>query len=223
MRSVGLRAGMLAVVLLTWVVVYEEPAEAHNPSTFFPQSHIPGLTTKWPFNRVDVYFDPTFPNEQIWRDRVQEAGAVNWPRSIGLPPVHYWFAPSAWTTGPCVRADNQNGVFWQPIPTSFIAITEYCDYFGHWYFNMVFNKNVTLWPGNTSPPSSLWQDLESVATHEWGHAYGWNAMHIAPEGTPQICDYSGTRHTMCAVNVWGWLRQRTPAVHDLHTVDAAYP
>jgi hypothetical protein len=229
MERAASRAVAVALVIGSPVALPGLQSGAHTHTHYFIASPIPGLTTKWPFNRVDGYFDASYPNEQMWRDRVQEAGSFNWPRSLGLPPVYYWFAPGGWTySGNCVRSDNQNGVFWKALPNDWLAVTQSCRYHGHWYFNMTFDRDSTLWPGNDPAPSTDWFDLEAIATHEWGHAYGWTATstnnggHL-PDGEVGVCDSSLTRHTMCRQIPRQWLRQPTPEAHDLHTTDWGYP
>jgi hypothetical protein len=215
------RVPALLTVLILAVGALQIPpstSAAHTSSPYFPPDPVAG-TTAWPFGSMSVYFTTSFPNLQVWRDRVQEAH-LNWPQSLGRPPV-YFAMGGAWSTNSCLHADNVNGVHRGALPTGWAASVSNCRAVGHWNFQMTFSTAHTFWPNNSDPPSNQ-MDLEAVGTHEFGHAYGWVGPHWDDGGPSPLCTFGLDRHTMCAATVIGWLRQRTPETHDQHTMAAAF-
>ena len=217
------RAGLAlaAVVLILVSVLQGDVAAAHDPAYYFPPSHIAGLSSKWPFPAMNVSFTPSFPNSQVWRDRVQEAHA-NWPGSTGRPSVYFHITSSPWSaSNPCAQGDDANGVFYSSLPIGTLGRTYRCDYYQHWNFNLVFNSSYGWHVGSGDPPSDFF-DLESNATHEFGHAYGGWVLDRHFTGTT-LCPSNDARHTMCSSLPIGTSYTRTPASHDVHTMDAGYP
>ena len=83
-----LLAAVLVVALVQ--VAHATPSGAHLPGPYFHPTFVGN--TSWPFGSMTVRFTNTFPNNQTWRDRVQE-GHANWPQAAtGRPPVYFMMA-----------------------------------------------------------------------------------------------------------------------------------
>ncbi len=80
-------------------------------------------------------------------------------------------------------------------------------------------------PGRAGEAGSK-QDLQSVMTHEFGHATGWGAHYDGPNhiprGTARCGRTDSNRETMCASNTSGVPWGRTLGPHDKHTFRRAY-
>jgi hypothetical protein len=87
----------------------------------------------------------------------------------------------------------------------------------------IFDSDETWWPFNNGPVPATHVDMESISTHEWGHAFGmkhWNGPPNPQDAT--VCP-AGNQHTMCSgFNPNGSTVLRTPEAHDLHEMDQAY-
>lgn len=84
--------------------------------------------------------------------------------------------------------------------------------------SIVFNTDYTWYTGAGTPPEGE-PDLWGTATHELGHAAGFEGHFTGNE----LCPATSARHTMCG----GWLIShlpyaRTLEVHDKHSIAAAY-
>lgn len=209
---------IVIAMVVSAAVIAPGPAGAHGPGTYFPPTFVGD--SSWPFGSMNMWFTTTFPNSQTWRDRIQEAHA-NWPQSTGRPPVYFGMAGTNWSFQNC-QPDNVNGVHYWPLNDPTRAANTYsCTSFGYWSTQIVINSQRD-WNVSNSAPGANQVDLESVATHEFGHAYGWHGPHWdqAP-GSPSCGDVL-TRETMCSATFVGQLRTRTPEIHDVHTMDAAF-
>ncbi len=84
------------------------------------------------------------------------------------------------------------------------------------------HSGITWWPYNDTPVPDGYLDLESILTHEFGHALGWEG-HLSLADS--VCGDVpvATDQTMCpgfqlAASYW-----RSTELHDRHTMDNAYP
>jgi len=172
-------------------------AAAHPPGDFFPPSggNLPGLPTTWPFGQMDVVFTPSF-SSSAGRLRVNEAHA-NWPQWTGRPPVYFWTTSADFDPGSGMALpDDYNGVHMRNLGSNAHALTITNEYFGHWNSQLVFNSVAVFgsWNYTNGAPLSSQVDLEGVATHEFGHMYGWRG-HFGFLACPP---YAAPRNTMCA-------------------------
>lgn len=99
------------------------------------------------------------------------------------------------------------------------------------FFQMIVDHDETWYSGNDNVPDGEW-DLQSIATHEFGHAMGgWHPSspesHFDAQTNAALCTSSAsTNHTMCTPANTGALGQkgwRTLEEHDKDTVDDGYP
>jgi len=85
-------------------------------------------------------------------------------------------------------------------------------------FKMNLDDSENWYTGTGSPPGNQ-IDVQSVATHEFGHAAG--AQHFPNNN--QVCPNNSTMETMCPFYTagTGWLASLES--HDEHTFSNAYP
>jgi hypothetical protein len=174
MRS--MRRVVAGVAMSVVLMLHQTPASAdHAWQTYFPPiPSWPGWNTAWPFGSMSVVFTGSFPDNQLFRDRVHEAH-LNWPQaSTGRPPVYFYQTTDTWLPQyPCTFPDNWNGVY---LEDSYLlgpahATTYFCDGnnpngLGHWSAQMVFNSDFLWWVSNSQPSSIYSNDLEGVATYD---------------------------------------------------------
>jgi hypothetical protein len=98
-----------------------------------------------------------------------------------------------------------------------------------WAFDIVFNSGYRWYSGRGKDVPPRRYDLQSTATHEFGHATGWlphfNRAGGSYDPLPgnKVCGINNPdRFTMCGGGVIANSVRRTPEKHDRHTF-GAYP
>ena len=86
-------------------------------------------------------------------------------------------------------------------------------------FSITFDFSESWYTGTSTTPGTQY-DLLGVATHEFGHAYGFSG-HFSE--LDDQCDYNSTRATMCYGSNPGDDYKRTLEAHDIHTVPYSVP
>ncbi len=218
----GTKAGALGVAAgLLWALalVAVQPATAHSGY----------YVTKWsdPGN-VKWGFTPSVPTG-AWRDRTLSAAGA-WNR-VGTKMK---FAKGSdfstnFAHGRCPSSPGVNGVHrkWLGGAGGTLAKSVVCIYSSTpsrlWSFQVVYDKSERWYTGTGSPRSGQY-DLQSIGTHEFGHATGFG-MGSAPDHLPggaSICANKWGQHTMCPKHYAGTNRQRTLETHDKDGFVAAY-
>jgi hypothetical protein len=164
-----------------------------------------------------------------WRTPIKNAAATWNKAGAKLTFVESSTAISHGYTA-CGSAYQDNGVWYRSLSSTYLAWTSWCTFSGTnemYSFQLSVNKNYSWYIG-TGTPSSSQYDLQSVATHELGHAGGWAHHWNDPGyGGDYYCSWNGdstspTRHTMCAETANGTIMQRTLGPHDLDTFQNRY-
>lgn len=195
-------------VIAAWIML-AAPSDAHT-----------GLyRERWVANKIVPY--GFTPSAAAWKTRVN-AGANTWS-ALG-EPMRFTNSlpdfPSNFRPGVCSRTYQRNGIHRKAIDGTggTLARTYLCTSGGALHsFQLVFDRG-DRWYTGTGAPARNQADLQSVATHEFGHATGF-AGHFSGSA---LCSNDASFHTMCAGHVVGTNRQRTLEEHDKHTFGAAY-
>src|SRR5258706_5890359 len=167
---------IVAAGLLLHLTVLAAPAAAHDPTVYIGNQWFPQLTT---FTYVN-----NFPGG-AYRDRVQ-AGAGDWPSGVtGNPGLNYanssqfwWFADTCSGNGSGIHWEQIDGAFdpnnpntWQLGTTSWCRAYDSPGAYGPIVKVQVrFDMEENWWTGTGTAPQDTW-DLESIAAHEFGHAF----------------------------------------------------
>jgi hypothetical protein len=180
------------------------------------------MTHRWESSSIRFMYGPSLPGGS-YRDRVREASG-NWA-GLGLPPRTFSANAGPWTGNPCTNLTRglTNGVHMRTIDGGgrILAATYACirtDRPVVINVDIVIDASEAWWPSNSTAISPNSMDLESVVTHEMGHAWGWFGGHLT--GAP--CQPGPRRHTMCADLIRGTTGQRTPESGDYLPVLRAY-
>lgn len=180
------------------------------------------VTHTWESSSIRFMYGPSLPGGS-YRDRVREASG-NWA-GLGLPPRTFSANAGPWTGNPCTNLSRglTNGVHMRTIDGGgrILAATYACirtDRPVVINVDIVIDASEAWWPSNSTAISPNSMDLESVVTHEMGHAWGWFGAHLT--GAP--CQPGPNRHTMCADLIRGTTGQRTPQPGDYLPVLRAY-
>ena len=201
-------------------------AAAHDASSYF--NH------RFTDSTVAFYFDASFPANSPFplRDRVRE-GNFNWyayPSNRPTMSIYDGSVNYGGWNAPCQQPYSvANGLHWFGLDgaDNELARTTVCyDSAGHIMTgtsHIAFDSGETWWAYDSAPPSNAYYDLESIATHEFGHALGgWLSDSSGHwKSSSDLCT-SGPIHTMCPVNPKGSADWRTPESHDGHTMQAGY-
>jgi Matrixin len=180
------------------------------------------VTHTWQSSSIHFMYGPSLPGGG-YRDRAREASA-NWA-GVGLPPRTFSSNAGPWTGDPCVNRTRglSNGIHLRRIDGAghTLAATHACirtDRAIVVNVDIVIDASEAWWVSNSTAISPNTMDLESVVTHEMGHAWGWFGGHLS--GGP--CQPGPRRHTMCADLPRGVTGQRSPEVGDRNPVALAY-
>jgi hypothetical protein len=226
MRSGSARFGMVLATCVLALVFWSAatPAWAHGgyPRTWGP------ITVTW-------HFTAGFPEGAGQRDSVRE-GADQWTNT---PNANFnWSEGNERANWPlnadCTASWNlglgNNTINWKPIDGrgGILGDTVDCPASGSGDIKKFWTRFDSddaadfHWPGHPpdDPPiQSDEVDGWALATHELGHATGFNG-HITD---PNLCESAGIDlHTMCLGIYVGLARQRTVEVHDVDTFKSAY-
>lgn len=166
-----------------------------------------------------------------WRDQIRD-GFQEWSDRVGGRAPKFAFNNVENLTNPYTPCNGANAVFARNLDadglTGALGYTPGCRLSGGRYtgFSMVLDTDpsgggaIGWYLGDDVVPDNRW-DLQSIATHEAGHATGFYGHFDA--GQP-ICQ-GPDRETMCAGSSEpiGTKYLRTLEAHDRHTIQAAYP
>ena len=232
LRLRAAHAVVLAVFVGCLTGLMTAPALGHDGATYFP--------ARWQVDlRPDWSFTSTFPGGD-WRARVRD-GVTQW-NLAGQPLVWEQIGQRAdFNPDVCPGTAATNAVHWRNIPdnTGALAYTTMCRYANNpqrmWSANIVFDSSRNWYTGTGDAPDGLFNnicalppdcqwDAWSVASHEWGHASGFNGPFDSGHfnRNESICESNSSQHTMCPSLSIGTERMRTLEVHDRHTFDNAY-
>lgn len=221
--SVRRLVGMLMfAAALSGLVALETPriARAHDYSDCTPDSTYPCLIAAiWHEPEINFTFTASVPPNSPFpmRSRIMD-GALNWPKGTSSRPnVTFDSTSLNWPVYPCDSyATGANGIHYYDLDWVGSGVVGWVCQFAsaHRMLNaqVVFDNDRTWWPYNDLPPGTH-LDLESVATHEFGHAFGWYG-HFACSGS--------SIETMCAAISNGQAHPRSPEDHDRHTLTGGY-
>lgn len=181
------------------------------------------VTHVWEGTSIRFMYGPSLPSG-AWRDRVREA-SNNWA-GLGLPARSFVSSPAGtWTSNPCTNYSRglRNGIHRRSIDGGgrILAATATCmrtDRPAMVNIDMVIDAGETWWTSDSVAISPGAMDLEAVATHEMGHAWGWLGPHLS--GT--VCDHGPRRHTMCASASRGTAILRSVERGDKNPIALAY-
>ncbi len=209
--------------LLFAMVATMLPAGAHPSSTYYPAIWKRQLNQTWSFTT-------TFPGG-AFRDRVRN-GSSEWNAQYEGMLFSEVGQVADYDSLTCPATFGKNGVHYRSVPEmpgrDSLAVTLTCVFTGT---TEIANTNITfdsknLWHTGTGVPAPGLIDAWSVATHEWGHATGFDGPYENGHFDPyeSICT-AGSPQTMCPFYVPPTLtdpKQRTLAGHDSHTFKGAY-
>jgi predicted Zn-dependent protease len=187
-------------------------AWAHDAATFYPNT--------WSPPTVTYHFTPSVPTE--WQASV-DFGADQWSNVNGST-FDYVHGTDVADFDPTVcNTSGVNGIHRGAIDgaSGTLGVTRTCFSTSTHHFiamQVLFDsaENFNVGSGN---PSGSQPDLESVATHELGHATGFSGHFTEPA----LCAFNSSQQTMCSTHLSGSTWQRSLADHDQHTFAAAYP
>jgi len=199
------------------LVVPTRSAQAHDAPAWFQ--------ARWNSGPVPFVIDGTVPASTAFRDRIREGG-TNWPTNTsGRPAISFGSTAGDLPSGAC--ADSTSGIHYGYVDgraSGTVAVTNVCYYSSSRSIvtaDIVFDDREPWFDSDSTAIPSDRLDLEAVATHEFGHAYGgWNGSHWGDGG--ELCGTGLTRHTMCPSIIRGQSTQRSPELHDVHTMKAEY-
>lgn len=204
------------------IVLLPSPASAHTSSTY--------ITKHWPTNQTVSYGVNTGYPGSDYRSRALD-GKNQWNDSTNSgEPNFYWSLADDISYGdaqtPCgVPNFNTGALFWNNLDyagTGVLGITRLCAANPIWNFTIEFDSTRSWYAGTADAPDNR-ADFWSVATHEFGHAFGFtggSGGHF-PAGD-SICANNSSMATMCPSYYIGTERQRTVSTHDIHTLDGGY-
>jgi hypothetical protein len=193
--------------------------------------------------RVQVFFDSGYPDGS-YRSAVRRAGG-EWNRY--QQSLQFEFQPGSITTDRTYGGDNhycsrdraplhRNGrpasvIFWSALSPQTGGRVGSCWENGTQVgFRMAINRapKVPWYRGSSGSVPDDRADLQSLATHEFGHATGWVRHYDGGSddnlpGSEHCGRDMKDRQTMCALAAYpGQSRTRTLGQHDRHTFEAAY-
>jgi hypothetical protein len=219
-------AMVLAIVTGTSLV-----AVAHDSSEYYCldiDDDQPGC--KWSVdNRDNVNWKFVNGVPTAMRDRIKD-GAQEWNAVTGTDNFRFdWnsgdYSAFAWLNQ-CPNADSsnyeKNGIHWTSINAAGMAVTCATPGGGLHDFQMVLDSDLDWYSGTGDPPSNK-VDTWSTATHEFGHATGWDKHFINNTMCPS--NDRPSWQTMCAADsgdLPGARYARTLEAHDIDTFQDAY-
>jgi hypothetical protein len=231
------RTAVALAIAASSLFTFTERAEAHpaNDCSNVGNPTLCNHRRTWAEATVYIVARPNFlARPASWTDRLRDARDA-WPTSTGRPGLSVTsIGPaSACSSGDDPTYTGKINVFYGDVqanggPSGAIGLT--CLYpaaFSGDGYRMrradviVDDDPSSPWTssGASDIPSGT-LDLQSLLTHELGHALGlWG--HFAPGEAicnPDSLDY----HTMCQGLTPGTVRRRTPEAHDLHVQTDAY-
>jgi len=224
------RTWLAALAALSLPLTLSSPATAHDAAVFYPD--------RWPTNRTvhysiheDVPLSGGFRNSLAsglarWSDLAGGNGP-EFIRDAVSGGINNFYACDNAYGGRLFVAENLASYLGYP-SESVLGFTQPCIIDGVWTkFQITFEKTAEAsgasgWnTDDTAPGPNQW-DLQSIATHEAGHATGFVGHFSAAAYCPSPAD--ATTQTMCAgdPSQKGTSMVRSLEDHDLHTLDNAY-
>lgn len=218
MGKVRLRVVLLALVFMVpaTLLMPISNASSHTWTTYYYH--------KWLANSDPKYwFNDSLPDSADFRQRVRDASnSWNAQGGTGAPD----FLSQTVTSLGRDCSVGRNMIEFANLAAGVAADTPSCWYttgLANYYgFSIRFNSDMTWYTGTGTPPAGQ-IDLQSIATHEFGHATGFGSDY-APDHFPvSECPTSSTTlYTMCPSYPTATIRWRTLEVHDIHTLEGAY-
>jgi hypothetical protein len=219
---IALLVGANAVLVALLVAA---PGSAHAASVFY--------SVRWDLDRnVRYYFDPPVPD--AFRPEIND-GFDTWSDLVDGHAPNFNPGGEEQLSDP-FGCEGTTGIFYRNLANddygNALAVTTGCaDYTQSNLikFKMVFDSHPSLGPGidwyvgDGNVPDNRW-DLQSIATHEAGHAAGsYGGGHHGHFLGATLCSGSD-RQTLCvgSADSVGTKYLRTLEEHDLHTLEDAY-
>jgi hypothetical protein len=205
-------------------VLSVEPAEAHTYSNYF--------AAVWPTSSKTFYYDADFPDSIgvfTWRERMSD-GRTNWPIADTGRPGIALVDSSSYSGASCGTVNVDEALIFNYIDGEEGAVATTCV---AEQGSSIINARITIDSGDDwyvtdshpipSPYNTTHHDLEAAATHEFGHALGWNGHFSQADNAvcPGDPDNSG-QQTMCPTIWEGIVYFRSTETHDRHTMDSAH-
>lgn len=221
-----IRAALIIVAGLLMLLGLGTPtSSAHNATDFYP------TYSRWPkWSHPAWFIRDNFPTGDA-RIAVQNS-FLTWNAAYsgvyGEPQFDFDGPTTAVGDWSNACTTSFNGVYWR----------QGTSYSGTWFgktntcvtpgyvtrFTLVVNQDQPWYVSSGNPPSTQW-DLQSVVTHEVGHATGW-VGHFGPIPSADVCNQSdpSAYMTMCGYDptAKGTNKMRTLGQHDQHTLYNAY-
>jgi hypothetical protein len=225
--TISFLAGAL-VGLMTLVV--SPQANAHSADEFYDWWwHDSEKPVRW-------HFDNDFPSAGTKRQRVKDAIDTweNAPGQLGFDRGDDIQGSSEGCPG-----DDRSFVGWPIIDGAghMVGATRVCHFTDEpnraKSFYVLFDRSEDWYDDVSTPPPPAKLDLQSIATHEFGHATGWGFGSGRPhfgqnlDGTTRQPEFDNLcvdepRHTMCPALLLGYAYWRTLEDHDKHTFANRY-
>lgn len=223
-----LRVAAAAIVgAVVALIAVPNAAFGHDPSTYY--------LTKWPAaSSVSYGLNMGFPTGQIRSSQAAAKNAWNDASFDTAEPDFWWSLVDDLYYGnaqsPCgIEGINTGALFWNNldyIGSGVLGATRTCGSAYLLNFTIAFDSAGTNWYFGTGVPASNQWDFISIATHEFGHAFGMNGPLATGnhfyESDP-ICPESTARETMCPgwIGAAGTVFLRSLGTHDVDTFKAA--
>lgn len=189
----------------------------------------------WPSSNAPYYIRDAFPHGAGQRDRVQ-AGLATWSAvfggSLGDPQFSYQGVTASDGNYANACLASFSGIYWRSsasLGSGNLAFTDTCEAPGYISrFSMSLNMDFSWYSGTGNPSSSYW-DMQSIATHEAGHATGWgstsyNSLGHYASSSAECTGATKPKATMCWYdpNAMGTIWMRTLEADDTTTYGWAY-
>lgn len=218
----GAVTALIFLNLLVGSIFIGRMAEAHARVEFYGNG-------TWNLNKVvDYYIDDSNPSGE-WRESLKQ-GMSRWSdRASGRGPA-FNFVTSGNQGAPGTPCLGNNAIFRTSMPPGVLAVVGTCGTDTITGFDMQIATTPDFVPGtgeiwyvgDGTVPAGAW-DLQSIVTHEAGHATGWFG-HFDRDDNNLCPNNTEVAQTMCGgEDRRGTKGLRTLENHDEHTINNAYP